>query len=403
MSRFLQEHLIAWFLLLWLLLIFLWHVSFSFKESLFSASLLVYSVCMTVHILCYWIGMVRTLGRVGRLLVLLGLTGSVLVMSYFSRNANIILGLYLALMMEALDLLRQTHLVAAAMMLCLVLFLLSLRVVTTGLGFGLNLVPPLLFVGSYIILHAQQTSAHRRTQDLLRELEETHTDLKITHAQVASYALRVEDLTIEAERQRLARELHDTQAQGLTGLILQLEAIAMHLEHQRYERSREIVERATTRARATLSNVRYAIDDLRAAGVSPSDLSEAVQEEIDRCITATDLHYEVDLAALEMVPAPLCEYALRAITEGITNITRHAQASQAWICTRTSGNMVVVEVRDNGKGFDPGSAARLIGHYGLLGLRERALLAHGSFDVFSTPGTGTILRFCLPRKEEQVS
>ncbi len=342
-------------------------------------------------------------GRVGHLLVLLGLVGSVLVMSYFSRNANIILGLYLALMMEALDLLKQTRLVATAIMLCLVLFFLSLRVVTTGFGFGLNLVPPLLFVGSSLILYTQQVSTHRRTQALLRELEETHADLKTTHAQVAAYALRVEELTIEAERQRLARELHDTQAQGLTGLILQLEAIDMHLGHQHYERAREIVEQARTRARATLTDVRRAIDDLRAGGISPSDLSEAVQEEIDHCTTTTGLHCMVDLAALRMVPAPLCEYALRAIIEGITNITRHAQASQAWIGTRTSENMVVIEVRDNGKGFDPGVAAKMVGHYGLLGLRERALLAQGSFEVLSAPGTGTLLRFCLPRNVEKVT
>lgn len=317
MSRFLHEHLIAGFLSLWLLLVFLWQVSFSLKGGLFSASLLVYSACMAVHILCYWIGVLRMSGRAGRLLVLLGLAGSVLVMSHFSRNANIILSLYLALMMEALDLLKQARLVVAAIVLYVVLFLLSLRVVTTGLGFGLNLVPPLLFVGSYIILHAQQTSAHRRTQALLRELEETHADLKITHAQVASYALRVEELTLEAERQRLARELHDTQAQGLTSLILQLDAIGMHLEHKHYNRAREIVEQATTRARATLADVRRAIDDLRAAGISPSDLSEAVEEEIDRLTAATSLRCTFDLAALAMVPVPLCEYVLRAITEGV--------------------------------------------------------------------------------------
>lgn len=402
MSRFLQEHLIAWFVSLWLLLVFLWHVSFLFKGSLFSTTLLVYSVCMAVHLLCYWSDKVRMVGRVGHLLVLLGLVGSVLVMSHFSRNANIILGLYLALMMEALDLLKQTRLVAAAIGLCLVLFFLSLRVVTTGLG-GLDLVPPFLFIGGYIILHAQQTSAHRHTQALLHEVEETHAVLKTTHAQVAAYALRVEELTIEAERQRLARELHDTQAQGLTGLILQLEAIDMHLGHQHYKRAREIVEQARTRARATLTDVRRAIDDLRAGGISPSDLSEAVQEEIDHCTTTTGLHCMVDLAALGMVPAPLCEYALRAITEGITNITRHAQASQAWIGTRTSENMVVIEVRDNGKGFDPGVAAKMVGHYGLLGLRERALLAQGSFDVLSAPGTGALLRFCLPRNVEKVT
>lgn len=83
------------------------------------------------------------------------------------------------------------------------------------------------------------------------------------------------------------------------------------------------------------------------------------------------------------------------ISEGLLNVARHAQASQVWICVAQQDQGLTIEVRDNGLGFDP-AALPQSGHYGLLGLRERARLLGGQFALLTAPGEGTTLRFLLP-------
>ena len=107
-----------------------------------------------------------------------------------------------------------------------------------------------------IMLSLTQTRAHQRDQKLLRELA-------TAHEQLAAYASQVQDLTLTTERQRLARELHDTLAQGLVGLKMQLETIDALLEWRDVDQARGIVQQAMQRVRSALANARAAITDLR--------------------------------------------------------------------------------------------------------------------------------------------
>ena len=190
-------------------------------------------------------------------------------------------------------------------------------------------------------LYTRQAEARARAQALLSELETAHREL-------AEYAARVEDLTLAAERQRMARELHDTLAQGLAGLILQLEAANSHLANGRAERAQEILVQAMARARNTLADARRAIGDLRQEAAVPGDLSEAVREEAGRFSAATGIPCTLDLASLPSLPDDIREHALRVVSEGLTNVARHAQASQVWIRLASSGDCLEVEVRDDG-------------------------------------------------------
>jgi NarL family two-component system sensor histidine kinase YdfH len=128
----------------------------------------------------------------------------------------------------------------------------------TGLGFGLYgwwwgwtrlpaffvmATPQAFFVVAFVYLFMRQANARRHAQALLQELEQAHAEL-------AAYADQVEVLTLAAERQRVARELHDTLAQGLAGLILRLEAIDAQLAREQTARARTLVEQALKRARA---------------------------------------------------------------------------------------------------------------------------------------------------------
>src|SRR5262249_33090189 len=111
------------------------------------------------------------------------------------------------------------------------------------------------------------------------------TQAMAANRQLEEYAARVEDLTLSHERQRLARELHDTRAEGRAGLILQLEAGDSHLGHGSVARAQAIVSQAMTRARHTLADARRAIADLRAGDSALADLDLAIRAEVERFTT----------------------------------------------------------------------------------------------------------------------
>ena len=229
-----------------------------------------------------------------------------------------------------------------------------------------------------VVSALRQARARVQTQRLLQELEQAHR-------QLADDAVRLEELTRAAERQRMARELHDTLAQGLAGLILQLEAVKAHLVAGREERALEIVIQAMGRARTSLATARSAIDDLRTETMTPTDLQHALEEETLRFTAATGIPCTTQFSSLSPVP--------EAFGESI--IARHAQASQVWVCVAQRDMELAIEVRDNGRGFDPTTVAQQ-GHSGLPGLRERARLLDGQFALLTAPGEGTTLRFLLP-------
>ncbi|NTW97825.1 MAG: hypothetical protein HGB28_04670, partial [Oscillochloris sp.] len=173
-----------------------------------------------------------------------------------------------------------------------------------------------------MVLFNQQLSARERALDLAESLESAN-------AQLAAYAGTIEALTLQAERQRMARELHDTLAQGVAGLVLQLEAVKAHLGAGRSERASAIVDQALARARSTLAESRAVIDDLRSG---PTSLAEAIHAASERFSQATGIPCHIDLALAEdQVSHEVVGHTLHILSEALTNVARHAQASQVAI------------------------------------------------------------------------
>ena len=396
-----KMHPFRWFLFLWMGLVYLWGLrvgTVDARQRSDTTRIVLFSVLMIVHTGIYWIGITRIRERRWQLLFFAVQGALVLVISLVSRDVFVTFGLYLVLIGMPVGIMRDVRMASALVVGYVALFGLNI-----GLWAFLGLLssetvrvtllytgPLALFVGGYAILFIRQARAREQAQELLHELE-------VAHAQLAEYVERVEDLTLTAERQRMARELHDTLAQGLAGLILQLEAVDSHLAGQRSTRAREIVQQAMARARATLADARRAIDDLRVDDIcKKGDLIELVEEEISRFTAATGITCSCDLDSLSTIPAALHEHALRAVTEGLTNVARHAQARQVWVSAEQRGDMLAIEVRDDGIGFEPAALAEQVGHYGLLGMRERARLAGGSLEIVSAPSAGTTIRLQLP-------
>jgi NarL family two-component system sensor histidine kinase YdfH len=251
-------------------------------------------------------------------------------------------------------------------------------------------VPAVVFVSIYVILYNRQTDANNRARELLAELE-------TANQQMSAYAAQVEDLTIAAERQRMARELHDTLSQGLAGLILQLEAADAHLAHEHPDKARQIVQQTMAQARVTLGEARRAIDDLRHAA-APT-LEETVRQEIDRFSAAAGIPCALEIDLPAGIPDVQRDAIARIIPEALTNIQQHAQAAQAQVKLCGEEDGLRLEISDDGMGFD--ASATPPGHYGLIGMRERTRLAGGTLEIESRPGAGTRLLICFPQQESQ--
>lgn len=274
----------------------------------------------------------------------------------------------------------------------------ALSAVNFGLALGWAQLPSLIayiapmtfFILVYALMFQRQAKARQQTLSLL-------ADLEAAHRQLAEYAVQVESLTISHERERMARELHDTLAQGLAGLILQLEAVDTHLSRNQVERAQTITEQAMSRARATLADARRAIDDLRDTN-SVIDVEAAVRAEAERFTSATGIACELDLEITTHIPESVAEHVLKIVSEGLTNIARHARAENVTLQIDAHNGSLDMKIQDDGSGFAMGEQVKS-GHYGLVGMRERARLVGGTLDVLSHPGEGTTLKLWFPLKQ----
>jgi NarL family two-component system sensor histidine kinase YdfH len=175
--------------------------------------------------------------------------------------------------------------------------------------------------------------------------------------------------------------------------VLQLEAVKAHLGAGRSERAGAIVDQALARARSTLAESRAVIDDLRRG---PASLAEAIHAASDRFSQATGIPCHVDLALAEdQVSHEVVSHTLHILSEALTNVARHAQASQVAIRCGAQRGGLELEIRDNGRGFDPQQEIGP-GHYGLLGMRERARLTGGVIAIESDAQRGTRVHLSAP-------
>jgi signal transduction histidine kinase len=194
-----------------------------------------------------------------------------------------------------------------------------------------------------------------------------------------------------AERNRLARELHDTIAQGLTAVTMHLEAASRNVERDP-PRARARLERAQQLARATLEDVRRSVWSL-AAPVDVPDLTEALEDLTRRHAARTGQSTSFShTGAPPKLDPTAAEQALRIVQEALRNVEKHSRATDVRVSTEVDADAVRIWVRDNGVGFDASSAGRSNGGgFGLISLAERARLANGQLMIESEPGAGTCI------------
>jgi len=412
-----QQHPLRWVLLLWVGVVYVQGllegntgprlptgggIWIGMDPALFAA--VAFTTLLALHGTLHGIALFRTIRPRWLLPYFLGQGALMLLMLYLADEQSAVFGLCLVLALEAIHLLKSPKSLMLVVGMCLTLYLLALDPLQFFLAANLSLLShklvtsltTILFVVACALLYYQRAQAHKRDQELLCELEGAHAQLEAAHLQLEDSAAQVEALTLAAERQRLARDLHDTLAQGLVGLTMQLETVNGLLTQERTGLAQQVVQQAMLRTRATLAEARGVIDDLRTQGADELSFTEAAAEAMRRFTTVTGIPCSAQLEAGASLPRSFHEHALRVISEGLTNVARHAKAHQVWVIVTQEPEGYTFEVRDDGVGFDLAAAPASTGHYGLLGLRERARLLGGSVELRSTPGEGTTLRLLFP-------
>jgi signal transduction histidine kinase len=201
---------------------------------------------------------------------------------------------------------------------------------------------------------------------------------------------------IFAERNRIAREIHDTLAQGLGGISIQLECVRSSLKDPPGDVSRHL-DLARTLVRGSLTDARRAIWEMRSQALENGDLAAALEEVLKQLTDGLAVEARFQTAGQSRRLAPLAENALLHLgQEALTNAVTHAHAKRIEARLEFGEKHVRLFVKDDGCGFNPGEPSRNGGGFGLLGMRERVERLHGELLVTSSPGSGTEISVTIP-------
>lgn len=211
---------------------------------------------------------------------------------------------------------------------------------------------------------------------------------------------RARELAVSEERNRLARDIHDTLAQGLMGITLQLE-LAKSVLHEEPELGLDCVDKALTLARSNLDEARRSVLDLRAAPLQELTLPEALERlglGIEQESGLTISFQQLGDTRMGRLPARVEAGLYRIAQEALTNVRRHARATHVDVMVTYDGRELHLVVQDDGAGFDPSEPRRVDdrGGFGLVGIQERARLLGGSAEISSAPEMGTRVEVTVP-------
>jgi signal transduction histidine kinase len=236
----------------------------------------------------------------------------------------------------------------------------------------------------------------RQARDLLEErVIERSAQLKLQITARKESELQFK--AVLGERTRLAQELHDTLEQTLTGIRLQLDAAA-RLLLRNPENAGSRLEMARHLMRQSQIELRRSVWDLRCRALEQFDLPGALLRNARQITCGTGIQVELQTKGeVRPLPEVMEENLLRICQEALTNVIKHSEAILAAIELEFSDDLVVLQIKDDGKGFVPGSGAGPPdGHFGLLGMTERAKRLGGQVLILSEPGSGATVRVEIP-------
>lgn len=253
--------------------------------------------------------------------------------------------------------------------------LLVVAVQTTAIGVG-------------ILLTARSEPEERRREELVERLEAALHENAGLHAQLVAQA---RESGAQDERQRLAGEIHDTLAQGLAGIITQLQAAERSGDAD--GAADEHVARALRLARSSLTEARRSVQALAPQELGRAHLPDALRTLTERWSQDQGISARLEVTGIREPLSPAIEVSLfRVAQESLTNVAKHAEASRVGVTLSYTGNEVLLDVRDDGRGFTTGVGTG----FGLTSMRQRIRGVGGHVDVQSAPGDGTSVSARVP-------
>ena len=235
---------------------------------------------------------------------------------------------------------------------------------------------------------------------VVNQLNEKQRDQKhklvLANMQLGQYANTLESLATSRERNRLARELHDTLAHTLSGISVNLEALKTMLPEGQSEVN-AMLNNSLSASRRGLDGTRRALNDLRAQPLEDLGLELALQTMVESLAERHAMLAEIRISNLVQILPPNVEQAFyRVGQESIENVSIHSSAKKMFFSLAEEDGVVSMEIRDDGVGFEPQNHHGK-GHYGLQGMQERATSIGADLDVLSQPGVGTTIKLSWER------
>ena len=263
-----------------------------------------------------------------------------------------------------------------------------------------------VLVGAFTLLGVKTEEQNQARKGMIAELAEANQRLEEMMAENTGLQAQLLTQAREAgagdERQRMAREIHDTLAQGLTGIITQLEAAQQTSSDAERERR---IGNAKRLARDSLAEARRSVQALRPQALENSRLPDALAGEVARWSATSGVSGEVETTGDARALHPEVEVTLlRVAQEALANVAKHAGASRAGVTLSYMEDVVSLDVRDDGAGFVPPTASNgnspngspVVGGFGLIAMRQRVSLLAGQLEIESEPGGGTAVSASLP-------
>ncbi|MFI6831230.1 sensor histidine kinase [Kribbella sp. NPDC050241] len=236
------------------------------------------------------------------------------------------------------------------------------------------------------------TQSEQRAE-LIEQLESARDELAEAHHSAG----------VMAERERMAREIHDTLAQGMTSIVMLAQAAAVELQRGGTDGAAARLAAIEDTARENLAEARALVAAFTPVALSEATLTEVLRRQAERFAaeTGVDVQVSLDLPDEEVAALPQAQQVvlLRAAQEALANVRKHARATQVLITLGLSDGRVWIEIRDDGSGFAP---AAVSGGFGLAAMRGRVEESGGSVQVESAPGRGTRVQVLMPAGQEDV-
>lgn len=225
------------------------------------------------------------------------------------------------------------------------------------------------------------------------QLAKANVQLELANAQLREYALRIEDIATLQERNRIARDIHDSLGHSLSILNLHLEA-ALKLWKTEPEEATEFLTEAKGLGSRALDDVRQSVFALRSDPLEGQSLEEAIASLTENFCRSTSIQLNINIDLSHSIPPKVKTAVYRIVQEALTNIQKYAISTQVDIQVKTKNDLQLM-ISDNGRGFD---LTQNTSGFGLQGMCERTQALGGQFEVVTSPGCGCkiIANFPLP-------